>query len=133
MVAGSRWQHTPGSREIVFPLPTPVPPILDGDLYLPENAEHAYRHRVGNPQEWLLYRPGRWFHDRDVEITYRRARGAADASAIEIVHGSLPKTRARPGAGEPVRIGARGDSISTGPDPSETTGQPHFHPGWGNR
>ena len=128
--AGSGWQHAAGSREIVFPLPTPVPPILDGDRYLPENAAHAYRHRVGNPQEWLLYRPGRWFHDRDVEITYRRARGAADAPAIEVVHGSLPKTRARLGAGEPVRIGVSGDSISTGLDASETTGTPPFQPGW---
>ena len=128
--ARSGWQHAPGSREIVFPLPTPVPTILDADRYLPENAEHSYRHRVGNPQEWLLYRPGRWFHDRDVEITYRRARGAADAPAIEVVHGSLPKTRARLGAGEPVRIGVSGDSISTGLDASETTGTPPFQPGW---
>ena len=111
-------------------MPTPVPAILDADRYLPENAEHSYRHRVGNPQEWLLYRPGRWFHDRDVEITYRRARGAADGPAIEVVHGSLPKTRARLGAGEPVRIGVSGDSISTGLDASETTGTPPFQPGW---
>ena len=128
--AHSARQHAPGSREIVFPLPTPVPTILDADRYLPENAEHSYRHRVGNPQEWLLYRPGRWFHDRDVEITYRRARGAADGPAIEVVHGSLPKTRARLGAGEPVRIGVSGDSISTGLDASETTGTPPFQPGW---
>ena len=128
--AGTARQHAPGSREIVFPLPTPVPPILDADRYLPENAAHAYRHRVGNPQEWLLYRPGRWFHDHDVEITYRRTRGAADAPAIEVVHGSLPKTRARLGAGEPVRIGVSGDSISTGLDASETTGTPPFQPGW---
>lgn len=124
------WQHTPGSREVVFTLPAPVPPILDGDRYLPENAEHAYRHRTGNPQEWLLYRPGRWFHDRDLEITYVRARGADDGAALVVCRGSLPKTRARLAAGMPLRVGISGDSISTGLDASETTGAPPFQPGW---
>jgi lysophospholipase L1-like esterase len=128
--AGLDWQHAPGSREVVFALPTPVPPILDADRYLPENAEHAYRHRVGNPREWLLYRPGRWFHDRDVEITYRRSRGPADAPAIEVVHGSLPRTTARLKAGQPLAIGISGDSISTGLDASGTTATPPFQPGW---
>ena len=128
--AGTAWQHAPGSREVVFPLPTPVPAILDADRYLPENAEHSYRHRVGNPQAWLLYRPGRWFHDRDVEITYRRSRGPADAPAIDVVHGSLPRTTARLKAGQPLAIGISGDSISTGLDASGTTGTPPFQPGW---
>ena len=128
--AGTAWQHAPGSREVVFPLPTPVPAILDADRYLPENAEHSYRHRVGNPQAWLLYRPGRWFHDRDVEITYRRSRGPADAPAIDVVHGSLPRTTARLKAGQPLAIGISGDSISTGLDASGTTATRPFQPGW---
>jgi lysophospholipase L1-like esterase len=127
---GVEWQHAPGSREVVFSLPTAVAPILDADRYLPENAEHSYRHRVGNPQEWLLYRPGRWFHDRDVEITSKRARGAGEGPAIDVVHGSLPKTRARIAAGKSLHLGISGDSISTGLDASETTGTPPYQPGW---
>ena len=128
--AATRWQHAPGSRVVLFPLPAPVTPILDGDRYLPENASHAYRHRAGNPQEWLLYRPGRWFHDRDVEITYERLRGADDAQPPAVCHGSLPWTRARLAEGATLRIGVSGDSISTGLDASETTGTPPFQPGW---
>lgn len=128
--AGSGWQHAPGSREVVVTLPAPVPVILDADRYLPENAAHAYRHRTGNPQEWLLYRPGRWFHDRDLEITYERARAADDAAPPVVCRGSLPKTRARLAAGESLHVGVSGDSISTGLDASETTGSPPFQPGW---
>ncbi|RLS35824.1 MAG: hypothetical protein DWH79_01010 [Planctomycetota bacterium] len=127
---GLEWQHAPGSAEVVFPLPVSVPPILDADRFLPAGAEHSYKHRVGKPDENLLYRPGRWFHNRNVEITYRRARHAAESPAIEVVHGSLPKTRARLAAGRSVKIGVSGDSISTGLDASETTGTPPFQPGW---
>jgi lysophospholipase L1-like esterase len=128
--AGRHWQHARGSHEILFAVPAPLPPILDADRYLPAGAEHSYRHRVDRPDENLLYRPGHWFHDRNVEITYRRARGPADPPAIDVVHGGLPATRARLVAGRAVRIGISGDSISTGLDASATTGTPPCQPGW---
>jgi lysophospholipase L1-like esterase len=128
--AGKAWHHDAGSAEIVFPHPAPVPPILDGDRYLAENAPHAYRHRTGNPEQWLLYRPGRWFHDRDLEITYERAADADAAPPPVVCHGSLPRSRARLAEGKPVVIGVSGDSISTGLDASETTAAPPCQPGW---
>ena len=124
------WQHAPGSGEVVFTLPAPVPPILDGDRYLAADAPHAYRHRVGDERQWLLYRPGRWFHDRDVEITYARARAAGDPAPPPVCRGSLPRTRARLAEGQRLVVGVSGDSISTGLDASETTGTPPFQPGW---
>lgn len=128
--AADGWRHVAGSREVVFTLPAPVPPILDADRYLPENAPHAYRHRVGDERQWLLYRPGRWFHDRDLEITYTREPGAGDPAPPLVCRGSLPRSRARLAAGERLVIGVSGDSISTGLDASETTGTPPFQPGW---
>lgn len=128
--AGKAWHHEPGGADLVFPHPQPVPPILDADRYLPENAPHAYRHRTGDPQQWLLYRPGRWFHDRDLEITYERARGADDAPAPVVCHGSLPRTLARLAEGKALLIGVSGDSISTGLDASGTTAAPPCQPGW---
>lgn len=122
------WRHRSGSTEIIFPGPLPVPPILDADRYLAENAPHAYRHRVGDPRQWLLYRPGRWFHDRDLEITYERAADVAPHPAV--CHGSLPRTRARLAAGGTIVIGVSGDSISTGLDASETTAAAPCQPGW---
>jgi lysophospholipase L1-like esterase len=128
--AGRQWRHAQGDRQIVVPPPTAVPPILDGDRYLAENAPHSYRHRTGRPHEWLLYRPGRWFHDRDLEITYERGRGADDPPPPVVCHGSLPATRARLAEGRPLLIGVSGDSISTGLDASETTGASPCQPGW---
>lgn len=126
--AGTGWHHEPGSAEIVVAHPPPVPPILDADRFLPENAPHAYRHRAGDPRQWLLYRPGRWFHDRDLEITYERAADAAPPPVV--CHGSLPRTRARLAEGKPFVIGVSGDSISTGLDASEITAAPPCQPGW---
>jgi lysophospholipase L1-like esterase len=120
------YTHQAGSHEVVFTTPLPVPPILDAERYLPVGAEHSYRHRVGQPDVHLLYRPGRWFHDRDVEITYRRATAAPP----DVVHGDLPRTRARLAAGGDLLIGVSGDSISTGLDASATTATPPFQPGW---
>jgi lysophospholipase L1-like esterase len=65
-----------------------------------------------------------------VEITSKRARGTGEGPALDVVHGSLPKTRARIAAGKSLHLGISGDSISTGLDASETTGTPPYQPGW---
>lgn len=127
---GVAWRHEPGSRELILPLPAAVPPILDAERYLGENSPHSYRHRKGKPHEWLLYRPGRWFHDRDLEITYEPVPGADDGPAPVVCRGGLPRTRGRLAEGAPLLVGVSGDSISTGLDASETTGTPPFQPGW---
>jgi len=124
--SGGGFTHRSGSHEVVFQAPLPVPPILDGERYLPAGAAHSYRHRVGQPDVHLLYRPGRWFHDRDVEITYRRTT----VTPLDVVHGDLPETRARLARGGDLLVGVSGDSISTGLDASATTATPPFQPGW---
>lgn len=103
---------------IEFPNPGPIVPIAIADLFPPKDSPNSYKHRLGHPEQNLLYRPGRWFHDRNVEITYRR-RGEPKEK-LE-VHGSLPKTFARLKAGKPITIGISGDSISTGLDASATS------------
>ncbi len=113
-----------------FEHPAPVEPIADADLFLPADAPHSYKHRVGHPDQNLLYRPGRWFHDRNVEFTYRRQRTNSPADFPSPVFGTLPKTLARLSRGEPVTIGVSGDSISTGLDASLTTLTAPFQPGY---
>ncbi|MBM3953487.1 MAG: hypothetical protein FJ309_02495 [Planctomycetes bacterium] len=126
IVAPGGFTHVAGSTEIRFHAPLPVPPILDADRYLPAGAEHSYRHRTGQPDINLLYRPGRWFHDRDVEITYRRVPGPAP----DVVHGHLPRTRARLGTAGGLVVAVSGDSIATGLDASATTATAPLQPGW---
>jgi lysophospholipase L1-like esterase len=104
--------------------------IAQQDFFPPKGSPNSYAHRAGMPEQNLLYRPGNWFHHRNVEITYRRdlARGPLDDS--EVVFGELPKTLQRLRAGEPVTVGISGDSISTGLDASMTTAAPPLQPGY---
>lgn len=97
-----------------------LPTIADSELFKPAGSPQSYRHRAGNPDENLLYAPGRWFHDRNVEITYRRAdEPVLDKKAF--AHGTLPKTQERLAKSEAIRLAISGDSISTGLDASGTT------------
>ncbi|MCE9567180.1 MAG: hypothetical protein K8U57_34695 [Planctomycetes bacterium] len=101
---------------LTFANPKPVEVIPASSLFVPKGSPNSYASRVGHPEESLMFHPGRWFHDRNVEITYRRSDDKAIA-ALEVV-GSLPKTAARLKAGEAFTIGVSGDSISTGLDAS---------------
>jgi lysophospholipase L1-like esterase len=112
---------------LAFTDPGPVEPIRTADLFPPKDAPNSYRHRVGHPDQNLLYRPGRWFHDRDVEVTYRRREVPTPSPAVA---GTLPKTVARLKAGKPLTLGVSGDSISTGLDASGTANAPPHQPGY---
>lgn len=105
----------------------PVPVISDADLFVPKGSPKSYAHRAGKPDEHLLYRPGRWFHDRDVEVTYRRRDVPAAAAKPD---GTLPRTLARLAARQPLTLGVSGDSISTGADASAVAKAAPYQPGY---
>lgn len=113
---------------IKFPVgKTPVEAIDSNTLFPPKGSPHSYLHRTGFPEQAVLYRPGRWFHDRDIEVTYRLR---AAPKAIQVIHGSLPLTAKRLQAGEKLTIGVSGDSISTGLDASDKVKAPPYQPGY---
>jgi lysophospholipase L1-like esterase len=68
-----------------------------------------------------LYAPGRWFHDRNIEITYKRRDESSQLAKNAFAFGRLPNTLKRLMSGEPIRMAISGDSISTGLDASSTT------------
>jgi len=102
-----------GGLMLVFANPKPLEPIAAADFFPPKDAPNSYRHRIGHDDQNLLYRPGRWFHDRNIEVTYRRKVDPQTAAKPE---NALPKTLARLKAREPLTIGISGDSVSTGLD-----------------
>ncbi|RLS76854.1 MAG: hypothetical protein DWI00_05925 [Planctomycetota bacterium] len=128
--ASSDFQLSPGSNVLTFQTASPVIPIQDVDLYLPVGAPHSYKHRMGNPDQNLLYRPGRWFHDHNVEVTYRRDMTASPLNDVTITYGTLPRTLSTLASGQPLTVGVSGDSISTGLDASDKTAAPPFQPGY---
>ncbi|MFN8710994.1 MAG: SGNH/GDSL hydrolase family protein, partial [Planctomyces sp.] len=119
--------ESPGSSA-TFPI------VRSEDLYPPAGSPNSYAHRVGHPDQHLLYNAGRWFHDRNVEITYRRADGGAQktesVSAGETVSHDLPGTKAILTSGRSLTIAVSGDSISTGLDASLTASAPPGQPGY---
>ena len=112
---------------LTFTKADPVEVIPGRVLFVPKGSPQSYAARVGHPDESLMYHAGRWFHDRNVEVTYRRRD--AKFAPLEVV-GSLPKTAARLKAGEPFTLGVSGDSISTGADASVYANAAPFQPGY---
>ncbi|AMV25065.1 GDSL-like Lipase/Acylhydrolase [Gemmata sp. SH-PL17] len=112
---------------LTFTKSAPVEPIPARTLFVPKGSPQSYAARVGHPNESLMYHPGRWFHDRNVEITYRRRD---EKIASDVIVGSLPKTAARLKAGESFTLGISGDSISTGADASVVSNAAPFQPGF---
>ncbi len=128
--ASSAFQLTSGSNLLTFQSASPLLSIQDADLYLPVGAPHSYKHRMGNPDQNLLYRPGRWFHDHNIEVTYRRDMNASPLKEVTITYGTLPRTLSALASGSPITVGVSGDSISTGLDASDKTAAPPFQPGY---
>lgn len=98
-------------------------------LYPPKGSPKSYPSRVGHPEQAMLYGPGRWFHDQQVEVTYTTEEkwpGLPPQSALE----SLPKTKALLGAKKFIKIAISGDSISTGLDASALVHADPNQPGY---
>lgn len=97
----------------------PVTPILQDQLYPPTGAANSYKHRTGSPETSLLYAPGSWFHQRNIEVTYKRV---ADSSQQQIkLPKALVETLSKLKAKSKFVLAVSGDSISTGLDASATT------------
>lgn len=121
---------------LVFEKSGTIEAIAEADRFLPKDSPMSYRHRVGDPETYLLYAPGRWFHDHNIEVSYRRAdfesgdsQNSNDSNTSDSVSGKvrqaddrsaadLPRTLQLLRQGEPLRIAISGDSISTGLDAS---------------
>ncbi len=80
----------------------------------------------------MFYAPGKFFHEHDIEVTYRREALVAPQS-VHAEAGQSPglvRTLEKLRAGKPLRLGVSGDSISTGLDASGTTQTAPNQPGY---
>ncbi len=115
---------------ISLPADSGMPFIATKDLYLPPESPGSYRHRVGHPEQWLRFGPGKWFHDHQVEVTYERGPYEWTGALPQFASERLPKTIERLRSGQPLKIGVSGDSISTGLDASATSQSNPAQPGY---
>lgn len=117
-------------QTLIFMNPKPITPIHASEFFPKTGAPNSYRHRVGHPEQNLLYGPGRWFHDRQVEVTYRKRDASWPAAVPAHAEKFLPKTCARLRKGRPLTLGISGDSISTGLDASALSRAAPHQPGY---
>ncbi len=104
--------------------------IVRDAIYLPANSPGSYRHRKGHPDQWMLYGPGRFFHEHQVEITYETKSAAWSDALPRYTPDLLPRTTAKLKSGSALSIGVSGDSISTGLDSSSTGKVPPHQDGY---
>lgn len=103
---------------IEIPVDTKAPYVRTADLFPKTGSPMSYKHRVNQPDVSLLYGPGRWFHDHQIEVTYRRKAFQWKGTIPRLATEKLPRTIAALRAGQPLTIGVSGDSISAGGDAS---------------
>lgn len=102
--------------------PTSHIPFLEREaLFPPKDAARSIAHKRDDTSRGILFENEHWFHEQQVEVTYRAAddwTGSRPLRADEL----LPKTLARLRQGQPLTIGVSGDSISFGYNASGSTG-----------
>lgn len=119
-----------GGRELRIPASLKLNGLVRDKIYLPAESPGSYRHRVGHPDQWMLYGPGRWFHDRQIEITYERKKFEWTNATPSYAAKFLPKTIAKLKTGQSLAIGVSGDSITTGLDASALADAAPNQPGY---
>lgn len=80
---------------------------------------------------YSLFQEGHFFHDRQICITYRKAKEKLEFTP-EFCGNLLPKTMSKLLNKEPLRVVLYGDSIAAGANSSGITLTTPFLPRWGN-
>jgi hypothetical protein len=109
------------SGVLTLPAGSRIPFLQAAELFPASGSPKSLPHRVGDTKQAVLFDNEHWFHDQQIEVTYRPAeawRGYRPTPA----HAALPKTMAKLRAKEPLRLAVSGDSISYGLNASGLTG-----------
>lgn len=124
---GVHWRLRQDQSTLEWIGPVPCEPVRTDQMFVSDGSPNSYKHRVGDPQQSLLYAPGKWFHERNLEITYRRSLDSIprDEQPRKLVR-TMEKLRGR----SKLVLAVSGDSISTGLDASGTTMSPPNQPGY---
>jgi acyl-CoA thioesterase-1 len=108
----------PGSR---------IPFIDSSELYRCSNQEHAIPHKRDNADVWLHFGEGHYFHDMQIEASYRHD-SIWQHFRPEYEGDSLSATIAKLRNQAHLRICVCGDSISAGSNASAITGASPYMP-----
>lgn len=128
--AGKDFDWKAGERVLRLRAGSRVPYLTPKQLRPAPKSPNSYSaHRDG--QSWMLFGPGRFFHDRQCRVDYSSTDSwnvpVTKPAAVE----QLPKTRQLLATHQPLKIVLLGDSISTGADASIYANVAPFQAGYG--
>jgi acyl-CoA thioesterase-1 len=125
--AGRNFKLAEDKRGLVATAGSPIPRLAAADLFPAKDDPRSIPHKAGDPSRNVLFDNGHWFHDQQLEVTYRHAQApwpAAPAFAGAI----LPKTLARLRERKKLTLAVSGDSISQGYNASGYSQAPPWMP-----
>ena len=116
-----------------------IPMLSSTDLFPPKGklpqwsgkalvGPESLPHKSGDPETFILFNNGHWFHDQQVEVTYVRKSNDWPGEVPRFDPAKLPKTVARLKSKQKLKIGVSGDSITYGLNASGLTGASPFMP-----
>lgn len=126
---GTDYLWEAGTRELRLTKGTRVPFLTPEQLHPAANSPNAYRH-LRDSEQWMLYGPGRYFHDRQCVADYDAADEWRPPPIGVAPKEQLGKLRSRLKGKQPVTIVVLGDSISTEADASKLASAPPLQPGY---
>lgn len=113
------------NRRLIATAETRAPSLKAAELFPAKGSSPlSIAHKTGDPDTYVLFENGHWFHDRQVEVTCIHRRDVWQAAAPKLAEKQLPKTLARLRARRPLSIAVSGDSISEGYNASGFSGAP---------
>ncbi|MEI8381582.1 MAG: sulfatase-like hydrolase/transferase [Planctomycetota bacterium] len=136
---GTDFTLSPDGTQLVRPEKSRMPMLGSVDLFPPKGklpqwagkavtGPESLPHKLGDPETFILFNNGHWFHDQQIEVTYTRKTSDWPGEVPRFDAAKLPKALARLKAKQKLTIGVSGDSITFGLNASGLTGASPFMP-----
>ena len=116
---------------VILPEGSRIPFKKQSELYLPKGSPRAIQRKIDDPNIWLYFSEGHFFHDQQAQVTYTH-KDKWTGYMPKYAGDALPRTMKKLKAGEPLKLYVTGDSISCGCNASKSTKAEPFQPRYQN-
>lgn len=136
---GKDFNFTTGGNRLELVEKSRIPMIQGDDLFPPKGklpqwpatvipGPQSIPHKLGDPETFVLFNNGHWFHDQQIEVTYERQATEWSGAVPGFDATKLPRTLERLKGKRKLTIGVSGDSITFGLNASGLLGVSPFMP-----
>jgi len=119
---GRDFTFKPGEQTLTLTPDSRIPQLAAADLFPPVGAPRSIPHKTGDTSRGVLFDNQHWFHDQQVEVTYKHKPAKWVGKIPTLAREQLPKTIAHLRAKQPLTLAVSGDSISEGYNASGFSG-----------